>query len=89
MPQDTAAEKHKMEQMGRWLDAVCEELDVDPAVIDRDRDLLLDLIATVAHGPSRPGAPMTAFVIGYAAAGSGRPVSEVAARVERLAGDWD
>lgn len=88
MPQDTAVENAKMEQMGRWLDAVADRLDVDPGIVAQDQDVLLDLIATVAHGPSRPGAPMTAFVVGYVAASTGRPVAEIAGEITALADDW-
>ena len=37
----------------------------------------------------RPGAPMTAFVLGWAAATTGEDVSELAARAEALATTWE
>lgn len=82
-------EKTKMEQMRRWLDALSAEIELDPEVLRQSETVLLDLIATVAHGPSRPGAPMTAFAIGYVAARTGRPVAELAAQAQQLAQGWE
>ncbi|WP_461021188.1 DUF6457 domain-containing protein, partial [Trueperella pyogenes] len=45
--------------MAKWLGAVAEEIDADPTLIAEHRDELLDLVSQIAHGPSRPGAPMT------------------------------
>ncbi|WP_454931325.1 DUF6457 domain-containing protein [Actinomyces israelii] len=82
-------ERVKMEQMQHWLDAVCERLDLDPQVVAEHRDDLLALISAVAHGPSRPGAPMTAFVVGYVS-GAGRwDTGEVIAELERMARQWE
>ncbi|QGU06442.1 hypothetical protein COCCU_02440 [Corynebacterium occultum] len=49
-----------------WLAAVSTELDQDPAVIQALVKELLDLTRDVAHGPSRPAAPLTAFLVGLA-----------------------
>src|SRR5690606_40970066 len=54
----------RMAEMRRWLTAVCTELGLDPAVLDETTDELLDLVRDVAHGPTRPGAPLTAFLVG-------------------------
>ncbi len=88
VPHAAADETDKMERMDLWLDAVCDQFGVDPSVVTSDRDALLDLISTVAHGPSRPGAPMTAFVVGYVAASTGRPVADLTAEVSHLAETW-
>ncbi len=72
-----------MAQMERWLDALCAEIGGDRAIVDAHRDEILRLISTVAHGPSRPGAPMTGFVLGWAAATTGGDISELAARLGR------
>ncbi|KAE8762615.1 DUF6457 domain-containing protein [Georgenia thermotolerans] len=86
-------ESEKMAAMNRWLDAVCAELDVDRAVLDANSAALLALISDVAHGPSRPGAPVTAFLVGLAAARAGGDVPAAAgeriARVRRLVAAWE
>ncbi|OKL55030.1 hypothetical protein BSZ39_01060 [Bowdeniella nasicola] len=53
--------------MHTWLDDVCTTLDLDRTILDRMTPEMLDLIRIVAHGPSRPGAPMTAFLVGLGA----------------------
>ncbi|WP_448073073.1 DUF6457 domain-containing protein [Georgenia yuyongxinii] len=86
-------ESEKMTVMNRWLDAVCAELGVDRAVMDANVKPLLALISDVAHGPTRPGAPLTAFLVGLAGARDGAAqaaaVGERIARVERLVQAWD
>ncbi len=57
----------EMAEMRAWLKQVCEELGLDPDLIGFLETPLLDLIRTVAHNRSRPGAPLTAFFIGLAA----------------------
>jgi len=89
-------ETAKMAVMDRWLTEVCAELGIDRSVLDANTVGLLALIKDVAHGPSRPGAPMTAFLVGLAS-GAGSPdaaaqVTGVAERVEavsRLVERWD
>lgn len=91
MPDETAT----METMHRWLDAVCAELGLDRGVVDANTAVLLDLIRDVAHGPSRPGAPMTAFLVGLSAGQAGADpgtqssaVAERVRRVEDLVARW-
>lgn len=77
----------RMTIMRDWLERVCTELDVDPAVLDSTTTPLLALIRDVAHGPSRPGAPLTAFLVGLAAGSrAGGEVTDdlVAAVLERV-----
>ncbi|MEJ3652754.1 DUF6457 domain-containing protein [Actinomycetes bacterium KLBMP 9759] len=77
--------------LSEWVTAVARELgldDVDGSVVD----MVLDLTADVAHGVSRPGAPVTAFLVGLAAGKAAEPL--VAARdhaeaVKALADGWD
>ncbi len=76
-------EAKKMEIMGRWLDAVADELGLDHNPFKGNRDELLNLTAKIAHGPSRPGAPMTLFLIGLAAE-NGEDVSTMVKKVEDL-----
>ncbi|MFH5824112.1 DUF6457 domain-containing protein [Georgenia sp. AZ-5] len=91
-------ETEKMAAMNRWLDAVCGELGVDRAVMDASTSRLLELIHDVAHGPSRPGAPLTAFLVGLAAGSAAddaaapevsEQVAERVAAVSRLVAVWD
>lgn len=51
----------------RWLDRAARELGVDESLIRPVVGDLLDLTRDVAHGPSRPAAPLTAFLVGVAA----------------------
>ncbi|MGC4152352.1 MAG: DUF6457 domain-containing protein [Propionicimonas sp.] len=74
----------KMAAMRHWLGAVEGELGLDPELIESVESPLLELISTVAHGPSRPGAPLTAFLIGVAT-GQGRDPRELIARISELA----
>ena len=69
-----------------WIDELCDVLDVE---VDVDEALILDLARDAAHNVERPAAPISTFLLGYAAAAfDGAP-----AEVERLAGDlaarWD
>lgn len=61
-------ERAKMAQMNRWLDDVCAELDLDRNIMTQATGPMLALIKHVAHGPSRPGAPLTALAVGLASA---------------------
>lgn len=60
-------EERKMAQMDAWLDQVCTALDVDRMQLAAVSPAILDLVAQVAHGASRPGGPMTAMAVGMAA----------------------
>lgn len=61
-------EAEKMARMRDWLEQVSAALEVDHAVVEASIPTLLDLVRDVAHGPSRPGAPLTAFTVGLALA---------------------
>lgn len=83
-------EREKMRVMDQWLEAVCAELGLEPSLVARVRDEVLAMVSDIAHGPSRPGAPMTALVLGLVS----HPLDEpaiIGARAERLselARDW-
>ena len=79
----------KMVEMARWLEAVSEEIGLDRELIAMYQGPLLRLISTVAHGPSRPAAPLTAFLVGYAAASQGKDPNELVAALENLAKNWE
>jgi hypothetical protein len=48
-----------------WIDELCDVLEIDP---DVDRDLVLDVARDAAHNVERPAAPITTYLLGYAAA---------------------
>jgi len=48
-----------------WIDELCDVLDVETEV---DEGLVLDLARDAAHNVERPAAPITTFLLGYAAA---------------------
>ena len=62
-----------------WIDELCDVLDVE---VDLDEALVLDVAREAAHNVDRPAAPITTFLLGYAAARSGGDPDEI----ERLAG---
>jgi hypothetical protein len=69
-----------------WIADLATALDIDPA--DVDRDLLLAVARDAAHGVARPAAPLTTFLVGYAAGRSGGSTTamrEAAAIATRLA----
>lgn len=69
----------KMERMHAWVAAVESELGIEPEVMEQVKGPMLALIGKVAHGPSRPGAPLTAFLIGLAAGrGTGESLDLIA-----------
>lgn len=74
----------KMARMRGWLELVETELDLDAALVTDVEAELLELISVVAHGPSRPGAPLTAFLVGVAV-GRGADGHSTIDRVRELA----
>ncbi len=74
--------------MKEWIAAVEAELGID---LEVDVTGLLDLTKVVAHGVARPAAPLTAFLVGYAAAQAGggpAAVTEASRKVAALAERW-
>lgn len=71
-----------------WLEAVSREFGTAPQFIRSLTKELLDLTKHVAHGPSRPAAPLTAFLIGVAAgqglSGEESPDEAVATTREKI-----
>ncbi|WP_067795840.1 DUF6457 domain-containing protein [Actinomadura formosensis] len=68
-----------------WISAVCRELGLERG--DIDQGLILDLARDVAHGVARPGAPLTAYLLGLAV-GRGTPARDAAARLTEMAEGW-
>ncbi|MGQ4429866.1 NTP transferase domain-containing protein [Streptomyces sp. SAS_260] len=74
--------------LDEWISAVKDELGID---LDVDTGILLDLARDAAHGVARPAAPLTTFLVGYAAAqGKGGPeaVAEASRKAAALALRW-
>lgn len=74
----------RMDRMREWLTRVAAELGVEPEVVLDHEQELLAMVSSVAHGPSRPGAPLSAFLAGVAV-GRGAVTSDAVARVAELA----
>lgn len=71
-----------------WIDELCDALEIDAEV---DEALILDLARDAAHAVARPAAPVTTFLVGYAAGLRGGDVEDVellAGRAEALAEKW-
>ncbi|KNB49170.1 DUF6457 domain-containing protein [Streptomyces caatingaensis] len=74
--------------LDEWIAAVKAELGIE---LDVDRAGLLDLARDAAHGVARPAAPLTTFLVGYAAAqrgGGPEEVTRAAHRIAALAARW-
>ncbi|MGZ4745198.1 MAG: DUF6457 domain-containing protein, partial [Oryzihumus sp.] len=72
-----------------WIDELCDVLEIDAEV---DEALVLDLARDCAHSVERPAAPISTFLLGYAAAlhgASPEKVEELAGRASALAERWD
>ncbi|WP_031509112.1 DUF6457 domain-containing protein [Streptomyces megasporus] len=84
--EDLAAARSRIREHGRvlneWMTAVKAELGID---LDVDTALLLDLARDAAHGVTRPAAPLTTFLVGYAAARAGGSAEDVAAAARKAA----
>ncbi|MEU2547086.1 DUF6457 domain-containing protein [Streptomyces roseolus] len=79
--------------LDEWITAVKTELGID---LDVDTGVLLDLARDAAHGVARPAAPLTTFLVGYAAAkaaqGGAAPaeaVAEASRKAAALALRWE
>lgn len=75
--------------MDEWVQALCEAMGVPPDVVPVTA--LLDLARDAAHSVDRPAAPITTFVVGYAAArrgGGTEAVDAATAEAADLARNW-
>jgi len=73
-----------------WIDELCDVLDLED--VEVDEGLLADLTRVAARNVEHLAAPVTAFLLGYAAAEQGANPEEVealAARTQALAEGWD
>ncbi len=72
-----------------WIDELSDVLDVDTEL---DEGLVLDLARVAAHNVERIAAPVTTYLLGFAAgqrAANPQAVEAMAARAQRLAEGWD
>ncbi|WP_335934035.1 NTP transferase domain-containing protein [Streptomyces sp. PTD5-9] len=93
--EDIAAARARIREHGNvldeWITAVKNELGIE---LDVDTTVLLDLARDAAHGVARPAAPLTTFLVGYAAAkasgddGGPEAVAEAARKAAALAMRW-
>ncbi|MEU9349927.1 NTP transferase domain-containing protein [Streptomyces griseoloalbus] len=90
--EDIATARARIREHGHvldeWISAVKDELGID---LDVDTAVLLDLARDAAHGVARPAAPLTTFLVGYAAAragGDSEAVAEAARKAATLARRW-
>ncbi|MEU7552518.1 NTP transferase domain-containing protein [Streptomyces sp. NPDC044571] len=89
--EDLASARARIREHGtvldQWITAVKTELGIDLAV---DTKTLLDLARDAAHGVARPAAPLTTFLVGYAAAhaeATGADPATAVAEASRKAAD--
>ncbi|MEN3263251.1 DUF6457 domain-containing protein [Pseudonocardia sp.] len=79
--------------LSEWVTAVARELGLEEALDSASTvDMVLDLTSDVAHGVSRPGAPVTAFLVGVAAGRAEDPAvaaRDYAQKISRLADGWN
>ncbi|MEU1345784.1 NTP transferase domain-containing protein [Streptomyces sp. NPDC005795] len=93
--EDIASARARIREHGtvldEWVTAVKNELGIE---LDVDTGVLLDLARDAAHGVARPAAPLTTFLVGYAAAkasgdgGGPEAVAEAASKAAALALRW-
>lgn len=68
--------------LDEWIAVVKDELGIE---LDVDIRVLLDLARDAAHGVARPAAPLTTFLVGYAAGRAGGSPAEVATAAHKAA----
>ncbi|MGI5521766.1 DUF6457 domain-containing protein [Micromonospora sp. CA-259024] len=68
-----------------WTRQAIDELGLDPAVLDQR--LVLDVARDVAHGVTRPAAPLGTFLLGVVV-GRGATPTAAAAQLTKLAQQW-
>lgn len=72
-----------------WIDEACDVLDIDHEI---DEGLVLDLARVCAHNVERPTAPVTSYLLGYAAGARDLSPTQIEALAEQLSGlaeRWD
>jgi hypothetical protein len=74
-----------VDELAKWTAAVCSDLGVDEA--DLDRSLVLDIARNTRRNVTGQAAPVTAYLVGIAV-GRGLPPSEAVARLAALTNRW-
>jgi hypothetical protein len=72
-----------------WIDELCDVLDIETEV---DEALILDIAKVAADNVVRMAAPVSTYLLGYAAGAAGADAEEIerlAAKVQVLAEGWD
>jgi hypothetical protein len=72
-----------------WIDELCDELDIE---VEVDEALVLDVARDAAHSVERRAAPISTFLLGYAAAranGNQAETERLAGLAAALAARWD
>lgn len=72
-----------------WSDELCDVLDVETEV---DEALVLDLARAAAHDVTKVAAPITTYLLGYAAGQQDAgpdDIERLAARAQALSEGWD
>jgi hypothetical protein len=71
-----------------WIDELCDALDIET---EFDESLVLDLARDAAHNVERPAAPITTYLLGFAAAAheaGPEQLERLAAAAGQLAEKW-
>jgi Domain of unknown function (DUF6457) len=71
-----------------WIDELCDALDIEA---EFDESLVLDLARDAAHNVERPAAPITTYLLGFAAAqheAGPEGLERLAAAASQLAEKW-
>ena len=71
-----------------WIDELCDALDIET---EFDESLVLDLARDAAHNVERPAAPITTYLLGFAAAqqdAGPEELERLAAAATQLAEKW-
>ena len=71
-----------MTDTNTWIAETAIAIGVDPDLVDVNA--LLGLARDVAHGVERKAAPLSTFVVGYAAGASGADVAQIADLISRV-----
>jgi hypothetical protein len=72
-----------------WIDELCDTLDIETEV---DEGLVLDLTKAVADNVERIAAPISAYLLGFAAGtqdANPLAIEKLAAKAQLLAEGWD
>ena len=70
--------------MDAWIEALKKELGITTEI---DETLILNVARDAAHAVERPAAPITTYLLGFAAA-LGANVQTAAETIEKMAKQW-